>query len=157
MKKTLTSIAALAILATTSFSGVQTVDVDNSPGGIISEFIAQRSIWEAEGKMVRIGGNCASACNIFTGMENVCLKPNASDGTPTEILFHQGYELRAEEYVKMGIPIWYPGDSTKAMLKLMDPDLKAFAQANGLPTYESGEFLFIEYSDVIAKGYMKAC
>lgn len=113
------------------------VTINDSPGGYISDFIKNRSYYEHKGIMLHISGDCMSACIIYTGMKDVCLEHDAN------IFFHQGSNTEA----------------TDSMMKLMNNNLWQYVEHYGspLPTYISGEFLFLSAEEAVTNKWMKYC
>lgn len=64
---------------------VESVVVENSPGGVIVEFEQLRDELRDIGANVYIKGYCASACTLFTTLPNVCVYPDSKLG------FHAPY------------------------------------------------------------------
>ena len=133
-------IKALGILAASLLLSSQApavVIIKDSPGGFVDEFMARRLAFEQSGTEVHISGVCMSACAVYTSLSNVCLEPDAY------FYFHQGSKYEATDIV----------------MHATNPAIWQYIEHYGypLPTMESGEFLFLDGSEAIAKGMMRPC
>ncbi len=127
-------------LATLTFSGpvsADTIRIDNSPGGWIQDFLNIRARAEHRGDRIAISRQCASACLIYTGMQNVCVVKNSY------FLLHQGtHEL-----------------GTDIMMKKMNPHIWQWVEHGKvhLPTFASEEYLYLDSKTVVKHHWMKYC
>ena len=81
--KSASMVAAALLLATASVVRAETIDVDDSHGGRVSEYNAGWSDLAARGVNVRIVGPCQSACTVLLGRiprGRICVTPEASFG-----------------------------------------------------------------------------
>jgi hypothetical protein len=102
----------------------QQVIVRNNHGGLVDQYLAQSREWEYQGKRIRIGGFCNSACTLYLHNNNACV-----EGPSTRIGFHAARSLWGEA----GHPIIGPIDenSTQVMMNYYPENVRAWILRHG--------------------------
>lgn len=78
--------------------------VPYADGGYIPDFLKIVQQYDASGDEFRIEGNCKSACTLFLGIRNVCVRRDA------QLMFHAGHDIAENR----------TGSDTRASKALLD-------------------------------------
>ncbi len=122
-----------------------TVVVINNHGGLIGEFMKQKTAWDETAVHVEIKGECASACTVYTGIEGACIHPGAF------LKFHQAGVVNGDHD---GADL-----ATGMVLDMMKPIFRDYIMyhVSKFPTLESGTYLVLNADEIIANHWMPQC
>lgn len=80
-------VTVVFVAAPVSLSLADGSSLPYSEGGYVPDFVKIVRQYNASGEPFRIEGTCKSACTLFLGIRNVCVKRDA------ELMFHAGHDI----------------------------------------------------------------
>jgi hypothetical protein len=89
MRPAIWPLFAIAVLVTSpaSLSRADATSLPYSEGGYVPDFVKIVRQYNANGEPFRIEGTCKSACTLFLGIRNACVKRDA------KLMFHAGHDI----------------------------------------------------------------
>src|SRR5665213_2217491 len=85
-------LSTIVLLFIAGAARAETIDVNDSHGGVVAEYNARWSGLAARGVNVRIVGPCQSACTVLLGhipRSRICVMPEASSVSYTHLRAHE--------------------------------------------------------------------